>query len=313
MNATLAIDELLGDPHVGWSVGRQGAIAEFYWVADEPIEREPLSLVSTRGALRFQPSITESRIFAGESLGAHARDSWSQWVAFCLPAAQSVLSARISITELGPDRDALHPEDRRALLFDLGIGGRFFQLCVRATSPEIIAELRAAAGRALLDEDRLIHALVTTSPARVFESRLARIEVSQPIAAPDGHSPSGPHTHLLPNLIQGDEEDGSVAPPGWIAQAVAYPPHPLCDALGDRKTFNASEYRAFQAWLEEYGDPGHLLVKRTVANAVRSEASPAALDVDQGRLESVRVALRQLRCLDGESPTLTRWCAEFNA
>jgi hypothetical protein len=313
MRAPLTIERLLQDSHVGWSVGRQGGIAEFYWVADEPIERGSLSMASARGALSFQPGIAESRIFAGESLGPHNRDSWSQWVAFCLPAAQSVLNARISITELGPDADALHPEDRRALLFDLGIGGRFFQLCVRTRSPETITELRTAAGRALLDEDRLIHALVAMSPARVFESRLARIEVSQPIAATDGHSPNGPHTHLLPDLIQGDGVDGCVAPAGWIAQAVAYPPHPLRDALGDRKTFNAGQFHAFQAWLEEFGDPGHLLVKRTVANAVRSGASPTALDIDQGRLESVRVALRQLRCLDGESQTLSRWCAAFNA
>ena len=312
MHASLGIERLLQDSHVGWSVGRQGGIAEFYRLADEPLERGPLSVVSTRGALGFQPGITESRIFAGESLGTHDPDSWSQWVAFCLPAAQSVLSARMSITELGPDTGALHPEDRGALLFDLGIGGRFFQLCVRTTAPAIIAALRAAAGRALLDEHRLMHALVTMSPARVFESRLARIEVSQPIAAPGGHSPSGPHTHILPHLIRGDGEDGS-APAGWIAQVVAYLPHPLHDALGDRKAFNAGEFHAFQAWLDEFGDPEHLLVKRAVANAVRSGASPNALDVDQGRLESVRVALRQQRCFDGESQTLTRWCEVFNA
>jgi hypothetical protein len=312
MPASLAIDQLLQDSQVGWSVGRQGGIAEFYWVAGEPVERRSLSIVSTRGALRFQPEVTEARIFAAESLGTHDRDSWSQWVAFCLPAAQSVLSARTSITELGPDADALHPEDQRALLFDLGIGGRFFQLCVRTMSPEIIAELRAAAGRVLLDEDELMHALVAMSPARVFESRLARIEVSQSIAAPGGHSPNGPHTHLLPKLIQRDGEDGS-APAGWIAQAVAYPPHPLHDAFGARKTFDVGQFHGFQAWLEEFGDPGHLLVKRTVANAVRSGVSPTALDVDQGRFESVRVALRQLRCLDGESQTLSRWCGAFNA
>ncbi len=309
-----ALERLLHDSRVGWSVGRTGAIAEFYWTEDEIIERGPLSIGSSRGGFSLRQDGTDPRLIAGESIG-HSPDSWSQWIAVCLPAEQCALNGHRSITDLGPDRNAIRPQDRDALLFDLGIGGRHFQLCVRTESPDILAELRTATGRALLEEDRLIHALVTMSPARVFESRLARIEVHQPIAEPDGHSPEGPHTHLLPNLLHGDGAEGSGAPAGWVAQAVAYPSHPLRDALGNRKTFNADEYHAFQEWLHEFGDPGHLLVKRTVTDAVRSRAAPQELDlaVDDGRRESVCVALRQLVCLDGESETLARWCAEFDA
>lgn len=289
-----------------------GAIAEFYWDAHEAITRGACSIVSPRGALRFSPEHDEARLFAGESLG-HNAQGWSQWIALCLPEEHSALRGRETIFELGPDRDALQTESRQATLFDLGIGGRFFQLCVRTASLDLIAQLRAAANSKLLDDSSLLRSLAASSPDRVFESRLARIEVAQPIASPGGNSPDGPHTHLLPNLLTRPAANPHGVPAGWITQIIAYPTNPLQDERGREKAFDIEAYREFQRRLEEFGDPGHQLVKRTVMAAVRCGALPHTIDVDAERRESLRIALRQLHCLDGESEHLRRWRAHFNA
>lgn len=307
------LGRLVDDPRVGWSLGRSGAIAEFYWdPAENPRRRDsPLMIQTTRGALsiRLEPG---SRLFASEAIG-HAPDSWSQALALCVPTSEAALSGHDAVTPLGPDHEALDASHRVQLLFDLGIGGRYFRLCVRIESGELLEALRSATGKPLLECGELMRALVAASPARVFASKLARIEVNQPIAQPQGQSPEGPHTHLLPELLGKDEPDTSAAPQGWIAQAVAYPAHPMGDALGRRKPFCIGEFQAFQQWLAKFGDPGHLLLKQTVTEAVRQDQSPYAFSIDETHRDSVRIALRQLRCLDGESEALKRWCVQFEA
>ena len=48
-----ALQTLLRDPQVGWSLGRPGAIAEFCWDNREPVIRSALSIATSRGALRI--------------------------------------------------------------------------------------------------------------------------------------------------------------------------------------------------------------------------------------------------------------------
>ena len=301
-----ALERLLLNPQVAWSLGRSGAIAEFSWDEDEPMSRDGLSIATPRGALRIAANHPSARLVAGEGLG-HAETGWSHWLSLCLPRAECTLQGRGTIAEIGPDRAALHTPSRHALLFDLGLGGPYFQLSVRTDSNAVIAGLRAALGRPLLAETVLVRSLMSSSPARVFESRLARIEVAQAIAPLNGRSPEGPHTHILPDLLREDGAEPHEAPAGWVAQIVCYPPHPLRDVHGRSKSFDAGAHRAFQALLDTFGDPGHCSVKRAVADAVRSGASPQAFTAHPDRRDSVRIALRQLRCLEGKSAALARW------
>lgn len=60
------------------------------------------------------------------------RDDWSHRVALCLPHNSCAMSQRTGITELDPDREALRPEDRDAVLFDLGLSTRKVDVCVRS-------------------------------------------------------------------------------------------------------------------------------------------------------------------------------------
>ena len=306
-NGTVAaLERLLLNPQVAWSLGRSGAIAEFSRDEDESMVLDGLSIATSRGALRIVSDHPSARLFAGEALG-HAETGWSQWLSLCLPKAECTLQGRGTIAEIGPDRAALQAASRHALLFDLGLGGPYFQLGVRTDSNAVIAGLRAALGRPLLAEAALVRSLMSTSPARVFESRLARIEVAQAIAPVNGRSPEGPHTHILPHLLREDGAEPREAPSGWVAQIVAYPPHPLRDVHGRSKPFEAGAYQAFQALLDTFGDPDHCSVKRAVADAVRSGVSPQAFTAHPERCDSVRIALRQLRCLEGESAGLARW------
>jgi hypothetical protein len=147
--------------------------------------------------------------------------------------------------------------NRDAILFDLGLGGEQADICVRTTDLEAIALLRAASGRPLLQNAALAHRLPALSPHRVFCCRMGRIEVYQPIPAPDGKSPEGPHTHVLPRLPGHGRLNAATVPvpEGWLAGMTLFPAHPLLRADGALTTFNATRYAAFQSLMKAYGDP----------------------------------------------------------
>lgn len=307
-----AAERLLADSRVGWSIGRQGAIAEFYWDPAEAIVSGDHSLATDRGSLRLDAT-ADLKLFAGESIG-HSRDSLSQCIAFAIPCELARTASRTTITEIGGDTAASHDPARHGILFDLGIGGRYYEICVRASARPVLDALRSACGKQLFDAPNVIHALVDASPPRVFRSRFACIEVHQTIAAPDGHSPEGPHTHVLPDLLRSRPDDAGNAPPGWCDQLVAYPPNPLRDAAGQPKRFDIDQYLDFQSWLAAHGDAAHVATKETVMHAVRAGKDPDSMRaaIDSARAEAVRIALRQLRCLDGESSALARWIAAYD-
>ena len=48
---------------------------------------------------------------------------------------------------------------------------------------------------------------------------MGRVEVFQPIPSPDGKSPEGPHTHVLPRLLAHGRLNAATVPvpDGWLA------------------------------------------------------------------------------------------------
>jgi hypothetical protein len=287
------------DPQTGWSVGTFGAIAEFVRDADEPakLHRTPdaVSVVTDRGALRIE-AVGGLRLFASET---PTKESWSQRVALCLPTAASAMHQRATVTELGPDAGALRERDRAAILFDLGLAAPQIDACVRVVDPAIAAELRKACGRSIFDSDSpAMGILLAASPARVFVSKVGRIEVDQPIPPPDGKSPEGPHTHLLPRLLRSGQTHAATEPipPGWVPCAHFYPAHPARDMMGAPRDYKTASHDAFQALLRLYGDPELIELKERLLDAVATRQSPAAFVVPNGRFAraTVRIALRQL-------------------
>lgn len=300
----------LADPASGWSIGASGVLAEFMRDPGEPCERDGFQLVTARGAIRVAPS-ADLHALAYEVLSAQP-GLWHHGVLLSLPAAAAALPMRTVVTELGPDRDAIRAADGAAVLFDLGLGSSAFAFCVRTSDAVLARTLRRVAGSGFLAGGRdLAATLVAASPHRVAISRVARIEVYQPIAAEGGATPSGPHTHLMPRLLRPVRGASANIPlaPGWKPGLTLYPPHPAKDEAGARKPFSHAEHAAFQRILAAFGDPVSLAAKTELVAAIERGDAPAAWRAPGTRnaRQACRIGLRQLRQLDAVSPALRAW------
>ena len=227
----------LSDAETAWSIGSFGAIAEFMRDADEDVVLDrvggAIAAVTARGGLRIVAH-EKMRPVASESL---TTQSWSHRVSLCLPEDICAMDGRTALTEIGPDMDALRAEDRAAVLFDLGLGTLQLNACIRTGDAEVVAALRTWTGRSLFEPGNGAMAVVlAANPHRVFISRLGRVEVYQPIPPPDGKSPEGPHTHVLPRLLRHKRTHAATefVPAGFVPCAHLYPPHPARDAMGKR-------------------------------------------------------------------------------
>jgi hypothetical protein len=309
----LIVDQL-AEPHAQWSLGTFGAIAEFMRDPDEPADivqdESSMSVVTPRGGIRLvaRPNL---RPIAFETITTQA---WSQRVAFCLPAAESAMNRRAVLTELGPDAEALRPQDRDAVRFDLGLGAAQVDCCVRTADAELIAGLRAHTGRSLFESGNPAMGLILRhGPHRVFVTRAGRAEVYQDIPAPGDKAPEGPHTHVLPKLLAHKRTHAATEPipRGFVSCAHLYPAHPLRDGYGRAIPFDTLRYTTFQRLLSRYGDIEHVRLKRNVTKALNAGAGPEAIAMPKDRFAqaSVRVALRQLKASEGPSPALTAWFA----
>ncbi|MGJ5197044.1 DUF6925 family protein [Bradyrhizobium sp. HKCCYLRH1030] len=309
--------DFLVDFDTGWSLGTFGAIAEFTRDAEEPVrllvDLGVIGAVTARGGIRFCAN-ADLRLIASEF---PTRDGWSHRVALCLPHASCAMNQRTGITELGPDRDALRPEDREAVLFDLGLTALQVDVCVRSRDPKLVAALRRHVGSSLFAPDgELMRVMLAANPHRVFISRIGRAEIFQPIPPPGGRSPDGPHTHILPKLLAHGRTHAATEPlpDGWIPCAHVYPPHPLRDPLGRPQPFVARHLAAFDRLLDRYGDPRLVALKNDVAAHVRAGRGPSEADLPDDRMAraTIRVTLRQLHASGARSAALSAWLSTYD-
>ena len=286
----------LDDPSCAWSLGSYGAIAEFMRDADEPSvapEGSRLGWATARGAITLTPGPDLVPVAYETGFAA----GWSQAVALCLPTAASAMGRRTVVTELGPDENAARPEDRAALLFDLGLGLAAVDACVRSEDPAAINCLRAGAGRPLLAHGNPIGpTLVAMSPHRVFCARIGRIEVFSPIPGAGEASPEGPHTHVLPMLLRSRRTHAATAPipAGLVPCAALHPAHPCKDMMGRSLRYDARRHDAFGRVLDAWGDPALVAARRSVL-AGRMPEPPAGRFVRS----AIRAAEAQLRAARG--------------
>jgi hypothetical protein len=138
----------------------------------------------------------------------------------------SLPAPRTTVTVLGPDRDALDPAARDQILVDLGLGRSAASFAVRAGDPGVVDLLHGVVGRSwqyllTIAGDQLVAA----SPTRVVRTAIARAEVYTRVPTPDERSPEGPHTHLLPPLLEhGRELPAGLDLPARYAPAASYHP-----------------------------------------------------------------------------------------
>jgi hypothetical protein len=296
-----------------WSLGTFGAIAEYSRDPLEPVVLGPHAAVTERGGI----SLTirdDLRLLAFETV---TRESWSTRVALCLPRDASAMNRRSLLTELGPDHDALRPQDRSATLFDVGIDAWQTDVCIRVHDPAVVARLRAHCGTTTFaPESVAARIILETSPHRVFISRVGRAEVYQPIPPVHGRSPEGPHTHVLVDLLRHRRTHAATEPipPDLVPCAHIYPAHPSKDAMGHRRPFDAGRQAEADAILRVYGEQRFVELKQRVRAAVAEGRDPNSVPV-AGRFvrTTIRVALRQLRDSGESLPALPMWLAMHDA
>jgi len=304
----------LADADTAWSIGSFGAIAEFMRGTDEAVvlrRRDgAMTAVTARGALRIAAH-DKLRPVASESLTAQG---WSQRVSLCLPQDDGKMDGRTVLTEIGPDTEALRADDRTALLFDLGLGTMQLNACIRTGDAAVVAALRKASGRSLFEPGNgVMGVILAANPHRVFISRLGRAEVYQPIPPPDGKSPEGPHTHVLPRLLRHKRTHPATefVPAGFVPCAHFYPPHPARDIMGKPASFRQDRHAAFQDLLARFGEPAFLEIKRRVYEEVRSAQPPLVPSPEDDRFgrSAVRIALRQIKLAGDGGPLIDAWIA----
>lgn len=309
--------EHIHDPSSQWNLGTFGAVAEFMRdphelvaIVDEP---ERLSAVTARGGICFD-RLDGIRLFASETASGK---SWTHRVALCLPEEACVMNRRRVLTELGADAQALRAGDAGAVLFDIGLGTVQVDVCIRTDDPQLIATLRPLVGRSLFEPGNPgMPAIVAAGPHRVFIARFGRCEVYQPIPPADGKSPEGPHTHVLPQLLQSGRTHAATepVPAGFVPCAHLVPAHPVKDAMGRPRAFDADALGRFEAILGDYGGPDLVAIKRDVRTAIAAGEDPDRFEAPQTRFgrHALRVALRQLAAQGVHAGQLQGWLTKFD-
>ena len=310
------IDRMIADPRHGWSIGTFGAVGEF--VRDEGEEADftlddgAATVVTRRGAIRIVP-VQGLWPIAFDTLSSDG-ETWGQSVVFCLPAP--VCLDQGGVRYLGKDREALRAEDRDAELFDMGVGRGLVHFCVRTRDVGLIAALHGLEGKNALGPEggTAMREVLRAQPHRVMLSPAGRVEVYSPIPGPDGASPEGPHTHLLPNGVASGRTHAANAPipEGWQPVLNLHPRSPGRDALGKRVPFDAELDAMFNQVLARFGLEQDLEIRQAVEKAVEAGVSPEKFvwpETRRGRAEA-RIALRRLARQDADG--LAGWRQRYD-
>lgn len=195
---------------VSWSVGVLGVVAEFHAPPNDGVKWSNATHATTAscegGAMTIR--LRDQVMPVPFDLESRRHGHRVRGVLFCLPVSEALLEPSAVLCEAG-ERDG-------AVLFDIGAGAPSVEPMVMVTDHGMITMLRGALGARLVGTHHpALMALVEASPPRLFRTSLAEITVTQPTAQTE--TPEGPHTHLLPDLIDGSTHDQRVAvPEGWV-------------------------------------------------------------------------------------------------
>jgi hypothetical protein len=311
--------QLLNDHQTGWSLGTFGAIAEFNRRHDEEIlinhKQGGVHAVTSLGALHIEPH-PDARLLPYESLST-IENAWSQGIVICLAEADAAMAGNSVLTDLGVDQDGLRT-DEGARFFDLGLGVRHVDFCIRTSDAALIGILEGNIGRNLLAGDTTVmQAVQEISPVRVFRSRLSRIEIYQAIPSNQSSAvtPGGPHTHLIGELLAHGRTHAANVPvlKGWLPCLAAWPPNPIRTTDGSVRAFDMQAFERFQNFYQQHADPALAALKRQTFEAIEAGVRPESIkepDTRAGRT-AVRVALRQCHHIHGPSANLSRWKAVY--
>ena len=300
-----------------FSIGSFGAIAEFHRLpADAPqVDEDQTSLesITAEGAIRIQHDQPLQAV--AYEIPGKQRHLWRQGVAFCLPEAQASLSQRQTITELGADSQAIQAQHRHHRLFDLGVGAKNIDFCIRTDDAGLLEALRRHIGQSFFDIDSQVREQVLDlSPHRVVVSKAGRIEVYQPIGREK--TPEGSHTHLLPKLLAtGRTHSANVPlPEGCMPVLQMYPDSALKEDAEGHASFDHKAFEHFQNLLNQWGRKAYVDEKQRVTEWILAGKNPETYRMASDRYvrTAVRVVIRQMHYLYPQLDNLQRWNQFFN-
>lgn len=200
----------LGDGIGTWAIGVVGAVGEWFpdpsCVVTRPSADEFVASTDT-ATLRLRIPVA-TRAYVGRR-----RDG---------TVARMVLAAPpIPVSGVVNDRG----DDGNGRLVDLGIGigSCSFMIRVDDALHRLVAPHLGRPWQELMAN--VGGEIVAASPPRVVTTNLAEVEIRAPIPPPDGRSPEGSHTHLLPAELELGREllTGFVIAPGLSAGATFHP------------------------------------------------------------------------------------------
>ncbi len=122
-----------------------------------------------------------------------------------------------------------------------------------------------------------------------------------------GRSPEGPHTHLLPKLLQTGQTHAKTVPipEHLVPCAHIHPPNPLVDIMGKPKPFDRKVYLDFQVLLRSFGDPELVSLKTRLLTALE-RGEKLGINLPKGRhvTATIKLAKRQFAVTNAESSRL---------
>jgi predicted Fe-S protein YdhL (DUF1289 family) len=199
-----------------WSAGASGASAEFHAGKEHSPE-----IFADDDRIEARLPQSQFRLKMHDKLRAFGFGSADDAVVLGLPKARATLSCVSTLTALGEDVDAIDPQHRSHMLFDLGIGQRSSRFCVRTDDNELIATLSSLIGRPgarVLQEAGA--RLLASSPHCVVESAQARVEILK--SGGDGQSSAAALSLLA--LLEGNETQSSAILPEFALPVAIYAP-----------------------------------------------------------------------------------------
>jgi predicted Fe-S protein YdhL (DUF1289 family) len=215
-----------------WAIGCYGGVAEFWAEAGEDceiaVEGAKVTARTDRGALRLKIGDAVRALALYETPGGQDLRA----IFLVLSRLRAGLPVANGLSALGPDRDAILAEDREQGLYDLGLRRTVTRFCIRTDRAALLEALTPSLGQAWPNYlPALGGAILRESPVRVVESALGRAEVRTPIPPPGAAPLSGPHTHLLPDLLATGREmgPGLELPEAYAPGAIFYPSPPAND------------------------------------------------------------------------------------
>lgn len=206
-----------------WVTGVPGAVAEFPCTPGREIAIETTdeTVVARAPDASFRLRVNDKlRAFAFADNGP---------IVLGLPKARASVLSHATVQPLGTDSDSIDEEHRDEFLFDFGIDRKSSRFCIRTNNDALAATMSTQAGKHWSEVMPAIGTqLLSARPNRVVESAAARIEVFAPIPMPGSTSPSGAHTHFLPDFLKSGEEIPAsfTLPPFAMPIAIFYPASP---------------------------------------------------------------------------------------